>query len=140
MNIAIEEAKQASLRSEVPVGAVLVCDGKVISQSGNRCEELCDITAHAEMLVIKQAAKTLGDKFLANADLYVTLEPCPMCMAAISFARIRRVYYGAADPKSGGAHLISEPQFHHKPEIYGGIAENDCAALLKSFFAGKRDK
>jgi len=138
IQIAIEEAKKAAERSEVPVGAVLVCDGKVIAQSGNKCEELKDPKAHAEMLVLTEAGKILGDKFLEKADLYVTLEPCPMCASAISFSRIRRVYYGASDPKSGGAFLWEHANLHHKPEVYSGIAENECGNLMTSFFAGKR--
>ena len=144
MQIALDEARAAAARGEVPVGAVLVgADGTVLARAGNRTRELNDPTAHAEMLVIRAAAAALGSERLAGADLYVTLEPCPMCAAAIAFARIRRLYYGAADPKSGGtahgARVFSHPQCHHVPEVYDGIAAAASEALLKDFFALRRD-
>ena len=138
MQTAIDEAKKAAARDEVPVGSVLVHNGKIIAQSGNRTEEDKNPTAHAEMIVIQQACKILGDARLPECDLYVTLEPCPMCMTAISFARIRRVYWGASDPKGGGAFLLNEATCHHKPEIYSGISETEAAEILKDFFRRKR--
>ncbi|PIE08719.1 MAG: tRNA-specific adenosine deaminase [Rhodobacterales bacterium] len=144
MDAALEEARTAARLGEVPVGAVLVGpDGTVLARAGNRTRALSDPTAHAEMLVIRDAAARLGAERLTGADLYVTLEPCPMCAAAISFARIRRLYYGAADPKSGGtahgARVFAHPQCHHAPEIYDGIAAPEAEALLKAFFATRRD-
>ena len=140
MALAIQQAEQAALRGEVPVGAVLV-DGKsstVLAQSGNRTEERADPTAHAEMEVIRQAAGQKAQPRLQDCDLYVTLEPCPMCAAAISLARLRRVYFGAYDPKSGGVdhgpRIFSHPACHHVPEVYGGIEEKICSDLLKDFF------
>ncbi len=143
MDIALAEARAAATRGEVPVGAALVGpDGKVLARDGNRTRELSDPTAHAEMLVIRAAASALGSERLSGCDLYVTLEPCPMCAAAISAARIARLYYGAADPKSGGIgqgpRIFSHPQCHHVPEIYDGIAETEASALLKDFFASRR--
>ncbi len=143
MDLALDEARAAAERGEVPVGAVLVgADGTVLARAGNRTRELSDPTAHAEMLVIRQAAAREGSERLAGADLYVTLEPCPMCAAAISFARLKRLYYGAADPKSGGtahgARVFSHPQCHHVPEVYDGIGASEAEALLKDFFAAKR--
>ena len=143
MDIALKEARAAAARGEVPVGAVLVSsDGSVLAQAGNRTRELCDPTAHAEILVIREAASFLGSERLSGCDLYVTLEPCPMCAAAISAARIARLYYGADDPKSGGisvgARIFSHPQAHHVPEVYDGIAADESRHLLKSFFASKR--
>ncbi len=142
MDIALVEAKAAALRGEVPVGAVVVLDGQVVAQAGNRTRELRDPTAHAEMLVIRAACAKLGRERLAGCDLYVTLEPCPMCAAAISNARIARLYFGASDPKSGGvehgARVFSHTQCHHVPEVYDGIDEVACAALLSAFFAGLR--
>ena len=141
MDVALREAKAAAARGEVPVGAVLVQDGAVIAQAGNRTRELADPTAHAEMLVIRAACATLGER-LPACDLYVTLEPCPMCAAAIGFARIRRLYYAASDPKSGGveqgARVFSHPQCHHKPEVYEGLREAEASALLVDFFATRR--
>lgn len=141
MDIALTEAKAAAQRGEVPVGAVIVQAGKVIAQAGNRTRALADPTAHAEMLVVREACARLGER-LSECDLYVTLEPCPMCAAAISFARIRRVYYAASDPKSGGLEqgprMFSHPQCHHKPEVYGGVGEVEASALLKRFFADRR--
>ena len=138
MQIAIEEAKKASKQGEIPVGAVVVHNGKVIAKSGNKTEKLKDPTAHAEMVVIREACKKLGEARITECDLYVTLEPCPMCATAISFARIRRLYYGAADSKGGGAFLFNQPTCHHRPEIYNGIAETECGSLLKEFFLDKR--
>ena len=143
MQTALVEARRAGSRGEVPVGAVVVGpEGEVLAQDGNRTRELSDPTAHAETLVIRQAAKALDSERLTGCDLYVTLEPCPMCAAAISAARIRRLYFGAADPKSGGVSqgpkVFSHPQSHHVPEVYDGIAAEEAAALLKDFFAEKR--
>jgi tRNA(Arg) A34 adenosine deaminase TadA len=127
----------------VPVGAVLVgADGVVLARAGNRTRELSDPTAHAEMLAIRAACAALKSERLAGADLYVTLEPCPMCATAISFARIRRLYFGATDSKGGGVEhgprIFSLPSCHHAPEVYGGIEETRSAALLRAFFAGRR--
>ncbi len=143
MDIALIQAREAGAMGEVPVGAVLVGpDGKIVARSGNRTRQLNDPTAHAEILAIRDACQQLGRERLNGFDLYVTLEPCPMCAAAISFARIARLYYGAPDPKSGaieqGARVFTHPQTHHKPEIYPGIAEADCARLLREFFQRKR--
>ncbi len=142
MNIALDEARLAATRGEVPVGAVIVMDGQVIAQAGNRTRELHDPTAHAEMLAIRAACAALGQERLTGCDLYVTLEPCPMCAAAISNARLARLYYGASDPKSGGlesgAKIFSHTQCHHVPEVYEGIDEVACAEVLKDFFAGLR--
>lgn len=142
MAIALEEARAAALRGEVPVGAVLVGPDGVVARAGNRVRAMCDPTAHAEILVIREACRVLGTERLGGHDLYVTLEPCAMCAAAIAGARIARLYYGASDPKSGGvevgAKVFSHPQCHHVPEVYDGIAAAPAAALLKDFFAGKR--
>ncbi len=142
MDLALTEARAAADRGEVPVGAVLVIDGKVIAQSGNRTREQSDVTAHAEILVIRDAAARLGAERLSQADLYVTLEPCTMCAAAISFARIRRLYYGAEDPKGGGvahgARFFAQPTCHHAPEVYSGLAETDAADVLRDFFRARR--
>ena len=144
MDIALEEAQAAAERGEVPVGAVLVDGGSgaVLARAGDRTEETSDPTAHAEMLVIRAAAAGRAEPRLPDCDLYVTLEPCAMCAAAISFARIRRLYYGAADPKGGGVEhgpqFFSQPTCHHRPEVYGGIGEGDSAALLRAFFREKR--
>lgn len=143
MDIALEEARAAALRGEVPVGAVVVApSGAVVARAGNRTRELNDPTAHAEILAIRAACAAAGSERLAGHDLYVTLEPCPMCAAAISAARIGRLYYGAADPKSGGvavgARVFSHPQCHHVPEVYDGIAATEAEAMLKAFFAGRR--
>ena len=141
MSIALDEARKAAERGEVPVGAVLVRDGAVIAQAGNRMREFGDPTAHAEMVAIRQASEGISQR-LSNTDLYVTLEPCTMCAAAISFARIRRLYYGAPDPKGGavdsGVRFFAQPSCHHFPEVYGGIAENEAAEMLRSFFAERR--
>jgi len=142
MDVALSEARAACDAGEVPVGAVLVRGDTVIARAGNRTLTDRDPTAHAEMLVIRQAATTLGTERLTDCDLYVTLEPCPMCAAAISFARIRRLYYGAVDPKGGaiesGVRYFSSPTCHHRPEIYGGIGETEAASLLKDFFRQRR--
>lgn len=143
MDIALEEARSAAGRDEVPVGAVLVdASGQVLARDGNRTRELSDPTAHAEVLVMRAAAAHRGTSNLGDCDLYVTLEPCAMCASAISHARIARLYYGAADPKSGGvaqgARVFTHSQTHHVPEIYDGIAGEEAAELLRSFFKGKR--
>ncbi len=143
MDIALDEARAAALRGEVPVGAVVVSsEGKVVAQAGNRTRELRDPSAHAEMLAIRAACAALGSERLPGHDLYVTLEPCPMCAAVISAARIARLYYGADDPKSGGvavgARVFAHPQCHHAPEVYEGIAGDEAGALLRAFFAGRR--
>ncbi len=142
MDIALAEARLAAMRGEIPVGAVIVADGEVLAQNGNRTRELSDPTAHAEILVIRAACAAVGSERLASMDLYVTLEPCPMCATAISAARIARLYYGAADPKSGGVEqgprIFSHAQCHHKPEVYGGINEAASATLLREFFEGRR--
>ncbi len=142
MAAALEEARAAGARGEVPVGAVIVAAGKVVARAGNRTRELADPTAHAEVLAIRAACAALGSERLSGHDLYVTLEPCPMCAAAISAARIGRLYYGAADPKSGGvsvgARIFSHPQCHHVPEVYDGIGGAEAEALLKMFFRERR--
>lgn len=143
MQTALEEARAAAEAGEVPVGAVIVGpDGTVLAQTRNRMRELRDPTAHAEMLAIRAACAALGSERLTGCDLYVTLEPCPACAGAISAARIARLYYGAADPKSGGVaqgpRVFDHPQAHHKPEVYGGIAEREASDILKTFFAGRR--
>jgi len=143
MDIALDEARAAALRGEVPVGAVVVSpEGAVVARAGNRTRELCDPSAHAEMLAIRAACAALGSERLPGHDLYVTLEPCPMCAAVISAARIARLYYGADDPKSGGvavgARVFAHPQCHHVPEVYEGIADDEAGALLRAFFAGRR--
>jgi tRNA(Arg) A34 adenosine deaminase TadA len=142
MLAALAEAEAAAARGEVPVGAVVVADGRVLATAGNRTRELSDPTAHAEMLAIRAACATVNSERLPDADLYVTLEPCPMCAAAISFARIRRLYFGALDPKGGGLEhgprIFSQPSCHHAPELYGGIEEARSARLLREFFARRR--
>ena len=142
MELALAEAEEAASRGEVPVGAVIVRDGDVVARAGNRMVELKDPTAHAELLAIRQACDRLGAERLSGCDLYVSLEPCAMCAGAISFARIRRLYYGAADPKGGavehGACFFAQPTCHHAPEIYGGIDEVRAGDLLKRFFAARR--
>ncbi|MGV1751236.1 nucleoside deaminase [Agrobacterium sp. CG674] len=142
MDQALDEAQEAALRNEVPIGAVLVLEGRVVARSGNRTRELNDVTAHAEIAVIRMACEELGQERLVGADLYVTLEPCTMCAAAISFARIRRLYYGANDPKGGavesGVRFFNQPTCHHAPEVYSGMAEVDSAEILRGFFQGKR--
>ena len=142
MDLALQEARAAAARGEVPVGAVLVRGGEILAADGNRTLELSDPTAHAEILVMRRAAASLGSQRLPDCDLYVTLEPCPMCAAAISFARIRRLYFGASDPKGGavenGVRFYSQPTCHHAPEVYSGLAERDAADLLRGFFRDRR--
>ena len=143
MDHALSEARLAAERGEVPIGAVIVSpSGRVLAAAGNRTEELCDPTAHAEMLAIRAAAAVLGAPRLVDCDLYVTLEPCPMCAQAISFARIRRLYWGAADPKGGGVEhgprIFDQPTCHHKPELYPGVGEGEAADLLRRFFKTRR--
>ncbi len=143
MDLALEEARAAADRGEVPVGAVLVDpDGRVVARDGNRTRELNDPTAHAEVQVLRAGCVAAASERLPGYDLYVTLEPCPMCAAALSNARIARVYYGAADPKSGGVaqgpRVFSHPQCHHVPEVYDGIGAEEAGALLMEFFSSKR--
>jgi tRNA(adenine34) deaminase len=143
MDLALEEAVRARDLGEVPIGAVIVdAAGKILAGSGNRTLELRDPTAHAELLAIRDVCAKLGNERLTGCDLYVTLEPCAMCAAAISFARIRRLYFGAADPKGGavehGPRFFTQPTCHHAPEVIGGMSESEAAALLKQFFAEKR--
>ncbi|WP_296425412.1 nucleoside deaminase [Yoonia sp.] len=142
METALDEARAAGKRGEVPVGAVIVGPQGIISQAGNRTRELNDPTAHAEMMAIRAACAVLGQERLTGCDLYVTLEPCPMCAAAISNARIARLYYGAADPKSGGIaqgpRIFSHPQCHHRPEVYDGLAATQSEDLMRAFFAARR--
>jgi len=143
MNLALQQARDAAERGEVPVGAVLVdANGTVLAADGNRTRELNDPTAHAEIQVIRYATALLGQERLSGTDLYVTLEPCPMCAAAISNARIARLYYGASDPKSGGVaqgpRIFSHSQCHHTPEVYDGINSTQSEALLKEFFLARR--
>jgi len=144
MNAALEQARAAEKRGEVPVGAVIVApDGRVVAAAGNRTREMNDPTAHAEILALRAACAEAGSERLPDHDLYVTLEPCAMCAAALAAARIRRIYYGAADPKSGGvahgARVFSHKQAHHVPEIYDGIGAQEAADILKAFFAARRD-
>ncbi len=142
MQTALDEARAAQGRGEVPVGCVVVRDGAVIARAGNRTLADRDPTAHAELLAIRQAAAALGSERLTDCDLYVTLEPCTMCAAAMSSARIRRLYFGAADEKGGavehGVRFFAAPTCHHRPEVYGGINESEAAALLKDFFRERR--
>ena len=142
MQTALEEARAAGARGEVPVGCIIVRDNKVIARAGNRTLIERDPTAHAELIAIRAAAAELGSERLTDCDLHVTLEPCTMCAAAISFARIRRLYFGAADPKGGavehGVRFFAAATCHHRPEIYGGIGESECASLLKEFFQARR--
>ena len=142
MDDALSEARAADAAAEVPVGCVIVREGQIIARAGNRTLRDRDPTAHAEMLAIRQAAKALGSERLTDCDLYVTLEPCAMCAAALSFARVRRLYYGAADPKGGavdnGVRFFAAPTCHHRPEVYGGIGETEAAGLLKKFFRARR--
>ena len=143
MDLALDEARAAGERGEVPIGAVLVLDGAVVARSGNRTRELNDVTAHAEVAVIRMACEALGQERLTGADLYVTLEPCTMCAGAISFARIRRLYYGAEDPKGGavdnGVRFFMQPTCHHAPDVYSGINEGQAAEILRGFFREKRE-
>jgi len=143
MDIALDEARAAAARDEVPVGAVVVSgDGEVLAKAGNRTRELNDPSAHAEMLANRAACTALGSERLTGCDLYVTLEPCAMCAGVIAAARVARVYYGAPDPKSGGvaqgAKVFEQAQSHHRPEVYDGIGEAEAAALLRLFFGEKR--
>jgi len=144
MDRALDQARQAAAAGEVPVGAVLVeaATGRILAETRNRIEALADPTAHAELLAIRAAAAARGSPRLPDCDLYVTLEPCPMCAAAIAFARLRRVYYGAGDPKGGavdhGVRLFDQPSCHHRPEVYGGIGETEAAGLLRAFFQARR--
>ena len=143
MERALAEAQAAGARDEVPIGAVVTTsDGTIIAAAGNRTREQSDPTAHAEMLVIRSACASLGSERLVGCDLYVTLEPCAMCAAAISFARLRRLYFGAPDPKGGavenGVRFFSAATCHHRPELYGGIGEAEAARLLREFFAARR--
>jgi tRNA(Arg) A34 adenosine deaminase TadA len=144
MDAALTEARNAAGRGEVPVGAVLVIDGAIVARSGNRTRADNDVTAHAEIAVIREAAEKLGAERLSGADLYVTLEPCTMCAGAISFARIRRLYYGANDPKGGavesGVRFFAQPTCHHAPDVYSGIGEQAAADLLARFFRERREK
>jgi tRNA(adenine34) deaminase len=142
MAIALQEARAAEALGEVPIGCVIVQDGKIVADAGNRTIGDRDPTAHAEMLAIRAAARALGSERLMACDLYVTLEPCAMCAAAIAFARIRRLYYGATDPKGGavdsGVQFFTSPTCHHAPEVYGGIGEQEASALLREFFKARR--
>jgi tRNA(adenine34) deaminase len=142
MDLALEEARAAAAAGEVPIGCVIVAGGEVVGRAGNRTLTDRDPTAHAELLAIRAAAAALGSERLVDCDLYVTLEPCAMCAAALSFARIRRLYYGAADPKGGavenGVRFFSSPTCHHRPEVYAGIGEGEASALLKDFFRARR--
>lgn len=143
MDLALEEARAAAARGEVPVGAVIVAPGgRVVARAGNRTRELSDPTAHAEILALRMACAAAGSERLPGHDLYVTLEPCPMCASALGQARIARIYYGAADPKSGGVaqgpRIFAHPQSHHVPEVYDGIGARAAEDLLKAFFAERR--
>jgi tRNA(adenine34) deaminase len=142
MDLALKAAKKAAQSGEVPIGCVIVRDNEVIATAGNRTLADRDPTAHAEVLAIRQAAETLGSERLVDCDLYVTLEPCTMCAGAISFARIRRLYYGAADEKGGavesGVRFFAQATCHHAPEVYSGLGESEAAALLKDFFKSRR--
>jgi len=143
MELALAEARAAAARGEVPIGAVLIGPaGEVVAAAGNRTRELSDPSAHAEMLVIRAGAAKLGSERLVDHNLYVTLEPCPMCAAVISFARIRRLYYGAPDAKGGGVEhgprIFSHPTCHHRPDVYPGLGEQEASTILKDFFAVRR--
>jgi len=142
MEMALDEARAAGEAGEVPVGCVIVHDGAVLARAGNGTMTGADPTAHAEMVAIRTAAAMLGSERLTACDLYVTLEPCAMCAGAVSFARIRRLYYGAADPKGGavdsGVKFFASPTCHHRPEVYSGLAEAEASALLKEFFGERR--
>lgn len=141
---AFAEAKAAGSRGEVPIGAAILHKGQVIAAAGNRTRELADPTAHAEILAIRMACKALASERIGDCDLYVTLEPCPMCAGAISFARLRRLYYAASDPKGGGVEhgprVFSHATCHHAPEIYAGIRESEASGMLRMFFASKRSQ
>ena len=143
MTTALAEARAAAERGEVPIGAAIVdAAGRIVAQAGNRTRELNDPTAHAELLAIRAAGAVLGSERLVDCDVYVTLEPCPMCAAAIGFARLRRLYYGAPDPKGGGVdhgpRIYAHPTCHHRPEVYSGIGEAESADLLRGFFRERR--
>ncbi|MGC1357833.1 MAG: nucleoside deaminase [Xanthobacteraceae bacterium] len=142
MDLAMEEARAAGQRGEVPIGCVVVQGGAIVARAGNRTVADRDPTAHAEIIAIRAAAAALGSERLTDCDLYVTLEPCAMCAGAISFARIRRLYYGAPDPKGGavdnGVEFFASSSCHHRPEVYGGLAEAETSELLKNFFQTKR--
>ena len=142
MDLALEQAENAEKSGEVPIGCVIVREGAVIARAGNRTLTDRDPTAHAEVLALREAARGLGSERLTGCDLYVTLEPCTMCAAAISFARIRRLYFGALDPKGGavesGVHFFAAPTCHHAPEVYPAVGETRAAALLREFFKARR--
>ncbi len=142
MEIALDEARAAEGRGEVPIGAAIIRDGVVLARAGNRTISQDDPTAHAELLAIREAAKAVGSQRLIGADIYVTLEPCAMCTAAISFARLRRVYFGARDAKSGaiesGVRFFRQPTCHHAPEVYSGMAEREAGEMLRAFFRARR--
>jgi tRNA(adenine34) deaminase len=142
MDLALKAAETAQNSGEVPIGCVIVLDNKVIATAGNRTLTDRDPTAHAEILAIRQAAEVVGSERLVDCDLYVTLEPCTMCAAAISFARVRRLYYGAADPKGGavdsGVRFFAAPTCHHVPEVYSAVGEGEAATLLRDFFKARR--
>lgn len=145
MEMALNQAQKAYKLDEVPVGAVITtASGEILAQTHNLCETQKDVTAHAEILAIKKAAQKLGQAKLSDCNLWVTLEPCAMCASAIAFSRIKRLYFGAFDPKSGGVyagpHIFNQPTIHHQPEIYGGILEEESRALLQKFFQEKRQK
>ncbi len=143
LSLAFDAARRAAREGEVPVGAVVVRDGAILGIGHNRPRALRDPTAHAEILAIREACARIGDERLIGCDLYVTLEPCPMCAGAISFARIRRLYFAAQDPKGGGVEhgprVFNQPTCHHAPEVYGGFRETEAAELLRSFFRQRRD-
>ena len=142
MDLALKAAETARKAGEVPIGCVIVRDGAVVATAGNRTLTDSDPTAHAEIIALREAAARLGSERLTDCDLYVTLEPCTMCAGAISFARIRRLYYGAADPKGGavesGVRFFASPTCHHAPEVYSGLGESEAAALLREFFKARR--
>jgi tRNA(adenine34) deaminase len=142
MDLALKAAENAGKSGEVPIGCVIVRDNKVMASAGNRTLTDLDPTAHAEVLAIREAARVTGSERLVDCDLYVTLEPCTMCAAAISFARVRRLYYGAADPKGGavesGVRFFASPTCHHVPEVYSAVGESEAAALLREFFKARR--
>ena len=144
LGLAFAAAREAGALGEVPVGAAIVRDGRVVAVAGNRPRALHDPTAHAEILAIRAACAALQDERLTGCDLYVTLEPCPMCAGAIGFARIRRLYYAASDPKGGGVEhgprVFNQPTCHHAPEVYGGFREAEAAAMLRDFFRERRDR
>jgi tRNA(Arg) A34 adenosine deaminase TadA len=142
MAAALEQAQAAAARGEAPIGAVIASGAKIVAAAGNRTRELADPTAHAEMLAIREACRQIGNERLIDHDLYVTLEPCAMCAGAISFARLRRLYFGAVDNKGGavvsGPRFFSSPTCHHAPEVYAGMRETESGALLKAFFKDRR--